>query len=53
MEVVAEEKKEGSCERRHSRHLAAEGHVHLRLHALSMGLSSDTHTHLEIQTAEE
>lgn len=41
MEMVAEGR-EGSGERRHPRHLAAEGHVPVLLHAFSTGLSSDS-----------
>lgn len=40
MEMLAKGR-EGSCERRHPRHLAAEGHAPVRLHAFSTGLSSD------------
>lgn len=41
MEMVAKGR-EGSCEKRHPRHLAAEGHAPVRLHAFSTGLSSDS-----------
>lgn len=57
MEMVAEGR-EGSCERRHPRHLAAEGHAPVCLHAFSTGLSSDsllvsltlTYTHAHAHT---
>lgn len=47
----------GHAKRRHPRHLAAEGHAPVRLHAFSTGLSSDSaslfasDTHTDIQTA--
>lgn len=50
MEMVAEGRV-GSSEQRHPRHLAAEGHAPVRLHAFSTGYSSDSaslslrHTH--------
>lgn len=53
MEMVAAGRV-GSSERRHPRHLAAEGHAPVRLHAFSTGLSSDSpslslrHTHGQI-----
>lgn len=56
MEMVAEGRV-GSSEQRHPRHLAAEGHAPVRLHAFSTGYSSDSpslslrHTWADIQTA--